>query len=221
MAREMPSSRRVPLPGSPAYRREPGTRGGTGGLAKLLVAPGWVLELEGIGPATKASALVHRASGGEWGRFKGTGSVQRSHDVHGCHPTAEQTRRLAQAACQPGGGTQASAWARGAQRASCARSATQKRGSRKTCSRISRSPQPGPVLGASGSEARCLCRAALRPWGIPGWWVLGATSPHRVPPAHPRAGLEHSQPQFPPSAKGRNLPCRSKAGASSVNLGCP
>lgn len=36
---------------------QPGTRGGTGCLAKLLVAPGWVAELQGIGLAMKASTL--------------------------------------------------------------------------------------------------------------------------------------------------------------------
>jgi len=121
----------------------------------------------------------------------------------------------------PGGGTQASVWARGAQRASCARWAVQKRGSTKTRSRISRSPQPGPSPAASSSEAHCLRRAALYLWGILGWWVLRAAGPCRVPPAHPRARFKRFQPQLPPSAKGRNSPCRSKAGAWSVNLGCP
>lgn len=46
-----PQEEWLPLLVSPAYRTEPGTRGGTRGLAKLLVAPGWVSELQGIGPA--------------------------------------------------------------------------------------------------------------------------------------------------------------------------
>lgn len=81
--RRCPQGEWLPLPGSPPSRTEPGTRGGTGGLPRLLVAPGWVSELQSIGLAMKASALVHQASWGkEWGRFKGTGSVQRSRDVH-------------------------------------------------------------------------------------------------------------------------------------------
>lgn len=46
---------------SPACRTELGIRGGTGGLARLPVAAGWV-SLQGIGLAMQASA-----SGDEWG----------------------------------------------------------------------------------------------------------------------------------------------------------
>ena len=67
MARETPSSRRVAAsPGAGS-----GTGGGTGGLAKLLVALGWVSEPQGIGLAVKASASVHRASGGRRGTIQG------------------------------------------------------------------------------------------------------------------------------------------------------
>lgn len=45
---------------------------------------------------------------------------------------------------------------------------------------------------------RCLC-------DIPVWWVPAATRPCGVPPGHPRVGFEHSQPQFPPSAKRQEL----------------
>lgn len=58
---------------SPPCRTEPGIRGGTGVLARLPVA--WV-SLQGIGLAMQASVSMLQASGGEWGRFKATGSVQ-------------------------------------------------------------------------------------------------------------------------------------------------
>lgn len=48
----------------------------------------------------------------------------------------------------------------------------------------------------------CLCDISV-------WWIPGATRPCGVPPGHSRAGLEHSQPQFPPSAKGQKSPRRS------------
>lgn len=51
---------------SPACRTEPGTRGGTGGLATLPVVPVWMSQ-QGIGLAMEASVLELQALGDEWG----------------------------------------------------------------------------------------------------------------------------------------------------------